>query len=165
MVVGGAVVKAGSAVADFIGQSKQSAATRRAALAAERQEIGQVNLRQSQEQQSARLSIMEADRQARAADAAARVSAGEAGVQGASVDAVLGDIARQDAEYRTQTNINLQNTLDQLDQQRKAIQTNAHNIIAQNPAPSGLGLGLNLFGAGLDAAGVLIRRNNPTPKP
>jgi len=165
LAAGSLAVEVGGKVADYIGQSKQAKANKNAALAAQREETAQVNLRAYQERQSAKTSIMQADRQARMADAEARVSAGEAGVKGASVDALLNDISNQDSEFRTETNTNLNNTLDQLQQQRRAIQVNTQNEINTNLPPSPVGLGLNILGAGLNTAGFLIQRKNPTPKP
>jgi hypothetical protein len=43
--------------------------------------------------------IQEANRKAMEARATARVSAGESGVSGLSVDALLGDLTRKEAEY------------------------------------------------------------------
>lgn len=155
-------VEAGGKVASYMGQKKQAKAVATAADNSARQQIGQVSLRETQTQDSASQSILQADRQARAADAEARVSAGESGVAGASVDALLNDVQRQDSEYKTATNVNTQDELAQLEAEKQGIRVQAANQKAAVPQPSTLALGTSLVGAGLDFGSVLIRRQ---PKP
>lgn len=162
IAAGSLAIEAGSKLADYISGASHKRAVNAAADRGALDQISQVSLRETQTQEGAAMSIMQADRQARMADAEARVSAGEAGVAGASVDALLGDIGRQDAEYKTATDINLNNTLDQLEAEKRGIRVQAENIKAGVAAPSPLALGVGLAGAGLNFASFLIQRQ---PKP
>lgn len=125
-------------------------------------QIKQLNTRQSQEEDAANLSIMQADRQARIADATARVAAGESGVAGASVDALLTDIQRQDAEFKSITNRNLSNTKDQIAAEKQGVFAEKQSRINANPFPSALATGINIAGRGFDyATQYLIRQPKP----
>lgn len=64
------------------------------------QEMSAMRLQQRQEQVAAAQGIQQSATKAREARARARVSAGEAGVAGLSVDALINDLTRQEAEYR-----------------------------------------------------------------
>jgi len=163
IAAGGLLVEAGSKVADYVSGGQHKRAVNKAADAAALDQISQVSLRETQTQQGAAMSILQADRQARLADAEARVSAGESGVAGASVDALLGDIKQQDAAFRTATDINEQNTLDQLEAEKRGIRVQAANIKAGVQTPSPVALGTSLAGAGLNFASFLIQRNTPKP--
>ena len=63
------------------------------------QEMSASRLRERQEMTSAAQAIQESTKKAREARATGRVSAGEAGVAGLSVDALLNDMTRKEAEY------------------------------------------------------------------
>ena len=84
------------------------AEVQRRASAAERQrylnEVSSMRVQQRQEQIAAAQRIQESTRKAREARATARVSAGEAGVSGLSVDALINDLTREEASYRFATN-------------------------------------------------------------
>ena len=166
-VIAGAnlAVQAGSAIVNHRAQAQQSRAVSAAADKSAIQQIGQVNLREVQEKTATAQSISQADRQARIADAEARVSAGEGGVSGASVDALLGDIQRKDLEYRTTANENLNMTLDQLEQEKLGIRAQAQNIKAGTPFPSSLATGLQIAGAGLNYGSLLIQRRTAANTP
>ena len=56
-------------------------------------------IRERQEMTSAAQAIQESTKKSREARATARVSAGEAGVSGLSVDALINDMTRKEAEY------------------------------------------------------------------
>ena len=75
------------------------------AAAAERQRAGQeatsLRMRQAQEQEAVGRELEQVGLKSQAALARARVSAGESGVAGASVDALMGDYMRQEAGYRS----------------------------------------------------------------
>ena len=63
------------------------------------QEVSSMRIQQGQEEVAAAQKINESARKAREARATARVSAGEAGVAGLSVDALINDLTREEAEY------------------------------------------------------------------
>ena len=85
-------------------QAKQQAAFQRQAQAAERQRFMQeqtsLRMRQAQEQEAVGRELEQVSRKSQAALARARVSAGEAGVAGASVQALMDDYMRQEGAYR-----------------------------------------------------------------
>ena len=106
--IGLGVAQAGS---QFIGQRQMANAqeeVQRRSSAAERQrylnEVSSMRVQQRQEQIAAAQRIQESTRKAREARATARVSAGEAGVSGLSVDALINDLTREEASYRFATN-------------------------------------------------------------
>jgi len=86
-------------------QAKQQEAYQRQAQAAERQRFLQeqtsMRMRQAQEQEAVGRELEQVSRKSQAALARARVSAGEAGVAGASVQALMDDYMRQEAGYRS----------------------------------------------------------------
>jgi multidrug efflux pump subunit AcrA (membrane-fusion protein) len=86
-------------------QAKQQAAYQAQAQAAERQRFQQeqtsLRMRQAQEQEAVGRELEQVSRKSQAALARARVSAGEAGVAGASVQALMDDYMRQEAGYRS----------------------------------------------------------------
>jgi len=94
----------------FVGQrqqAKQQARYQAQAAAAERQRFLQeqtsMRMRQAQEQEAVGRELEQVSRKSQAALARARVSAGEAGVAGASVQALMDDYMRQEAGYRAAT--------------------------------------------------------------
>ena len=102
-----AALAVASGTAQYIGQrrmAKQQAAYQAQAAAAERQRFMQeqtsMRMRQAQEQEAVGRELEQVSRKSQAALARARVSAGEAGVAGASVQALMDDYTRQEAGYR-----------------------------------------------------------------
>jgi len=67
------------------------------------QEVSSMRIQQGQEQVAAAQRIQESTRKAREARSTARVSAGEAGVSGLSVDALINDLTREEAGYKFAT--------------------------------------------------------------
>jgi len=97
----------GQSVAGYIGasrQAKQQAAYQAQAAAAERQRFMQeqtsLRMRQAQEQEAVGRELEQVSKKSQEALARARVSAGEAGVAGASVQALMDDYVRQEGGYR-----------------------------------------------------------------
>jgi len=104
-----------SMAAQVSGQRKQAEAQAQVqanASKAERQrylqEVSSMRIQQGQEQVAAAQRISESARKAREARATARVSAGEAGVAGLSVDALINDLTKQEAEFNFATQQQLQ---------------------------------------------------------
>ena len=111
----GIAMGAASAGTQVIGQRQQAKTQARVqanASAAERQrylqEVSSMRVQQGQEQVAAAQRINESAKKAREARATARVSAGEAGVAGLSVDALINDLTREEAEYSFATQQQLQ---------------------------------------------------------
>ena len=97
---------AGSAGASFVGQrqqAKQQMAYQRQASIAEQkraqQEQTSIRMRQGQENEATAREINEMSKKAREAVSTAKVSAGESGVSGVSVDALLTDYENQSLAY------------------------------------------------------------------
>jgi hypothetical protein len=91
----------------FAGQQRQAktqAAMQARASQAERQRFQQeqtsMRMRQAQEQEAVGRELEQVSKKSQAALARARVSAGEAGVAGASVQALMDDYMRQEGGYR-----------------------------------------------------------------
>ena len=104
-VMAGLAVASGGA--QYIGarrQAKQQAAYQAQAAAAERQRFLQeqtsIRMRQAQEQEAVGRELEQVSKKSQEALARARVSAGEAGVAGASVQALMDDYVRQEGGYR-----------------------------------------------------------------
>lgn len=72
------------------------------------QEVSSMRVQQGQEEVAAAQRVNESARKAREARATARVSAGEAGVAGLSVDALINDLTREEAEFNFATQQQLQ---------------------------------------------------------
>ncbi|MBV54166.1 MAG: hypothetical protein CL816_08970 [Coxiellaceae bacterium] len=99
-------VGATSAGASFVGQRQQakaqSAYQRQASIAEQQralQEQRSIRMRQGQEKEATNREINEMSKKAREAVSTAQVSAGEAGVSGLSVDALLQDYENQSLAY------------------------------------------------------------------
>jgi hypothetical protein len=107
-LIGASVVSGFAApVVSYVGQrqqAKQQARYQAQAAAAERQRFMQeqtsLRMRQAQEQEAVGRELEQVSRKSQEALARARVSAGEAGVAGASAQALMDDYTRQEAGYR-----------------------------------------------------------------
>lgn len=111
------------------------------------QKYGDINARQSQEQQAAAEKKEEITRKARSEMASARVKAGESGVTGNSVDMALRDISGAAARDRSTVDKNLDWTMGQMQRQKTSSHTNAKNRVnsvqpGQEPSDTALGLGI-----------------------
>lgn len=92
--------------------------------------------RQLEEREAAGQGIEQVKRQALQAAGAARVSAGEAGVGGLNIDALLGDFARQELEYQTSVIRNQAFRSAQFGQEYEAIRgQQAGRILSALPQP------------------------------
>lgn len=123
------------------------------AMEAYRANIAQTNLMQSQEHAAASQKINENNRAAEAAKAKALVSAGESGIAGLSVDALLADLSGDQARYNESVNQNYENASMAIDNQRKNAQTNASSQINQLKTPQSpdyLGAALRIGQAAYD---------------
>lgn len=150
---------AGTAVG-FIGQQQQARA--QDAMNRQRQELGtqralenyklqttQAYRRLSQEREAAANEISQVARQSRRAQAVGVVSAGEAGVQGKSVEAMLDDFERQELFYQTKVRRELEfkeaNIADQLEAIRIGTQGRIENLqFMPAQRPSFLGAALRI---------------------
>jgi len=130
-----------------ISGQKQAASAQAAAQAnaskAERQrylhEVSSMRIQQGQEQVAAAQRLQESSKKAMEARATAKVSAGESGVAGLSVDALINDLTREEAQY----NFNTQEQLEMSDVNRT----------------------LQLRDAGLGFTNNMLRINKPIEQP
>ena len=106
----GIAMGVGQAGMSIIGQQQAAntqAKTQAQASKAERQrylhEVSSMRIQQGQEQVAAAQRLQESATKAREARATARVSAGESGVAGLSVDALINDLTREEANYNFAT--------------------------------------------------------------
>ena len=158
-----AVSVAGTA-ASFIGQQQQADSMEgqaRSNADAIRQDTvnsyEQLQLRRVQERDAAIEEKMSAQSDAVKARSAARVSAGEAGVSGLSVDALMADYYGQEGRYADSVDRNYENTSQQIDQEMRGVQaagTTRINSLPRGQRPSFLDAGLRIAGAGLKAYDV-----------
>ena len=109
-----------------------------------------------QEREAAALDIMNASRAAREAMATARVSAGEAGVSGASRDALLQDFERRQFEYTYGRQRSQDFSEQNLEEQKKGIRSQQQGrVLSMLPKPverpSFLGAALRIGAGYMDA--------------
>jgi hypothetical protein len=92
--------------------------------------------RQVQETLAATQSVTEVHRQALEAKGRVRTSAADAGVSGASVDALYSDFERQELDYQTASKRNQAFRDEQFDLERKAVRSGLQSRIASaQPSP------------------------------
>jgi len=109
------------------------------------------NLRLQQEQEAGSQQIQQKQRDALKAAATAKTAAGEAGVGGISVDALLADYYRTESQYRESVRTNIDNVGQQVFAQNKGIFAQTKDRI--NSAASSITPQPSIFGAGLSIAG------------
>lgn len=165
-LIASTIIGAAGTASSLIGQRQQAQAhaeSQRLASMQERQRyLAEVSAMRTQEQQEdlgRTQQKQQAARRAMEARATATVSAGEAGVSGLSVDALLGDLSRQQAEYEfsvdrqsSLTNINRQLAL-----QESGIGFNRNMLRINQPIaqPDYLGTFTQGLQSGLSNYGVL----------
>lgn len=169
-------VGAGSAILGYAGQrqqAKQQAAYQAQSAAAERQralqEQSSIRMRQAQEQEATARELEQVSRKSQEALARARVSAGEAGVAGASVQALMDDYTRQEAGYRAATlrQQELRGVGTQLGLEQAGLASQQRLISINQPIdrPSFLTAGLEAVSGGLSGyrTGLDIKSRMKTP--
>jgi hypothetical protein len=143
--------------------AKTQAKVQANASKAERQrylhEVSSMRIQQGQEQVAAAQRLQESTKKAREARATARVSAGEAGVAGLSVDALINDLTRKEAEYNFNTQKQLQmsdvNRTMQLEQAGLGFTNNMLRINKPIEQPNYLGAALSGAQTGLSTHSAL----------
>jgi hypothetical protein len=167
----------GSSIAGYAGQrqqAKQQAAFQAQSAAAERQralqEQSSIRMRQAQEQEATARELEQVSRKSQEALARARVSAGEAGVSGVSVQALMDDYTRQEAGYRAATlrQQELRGVGTQLGLEQAGLASQQRLIGINQPIskPSFLTAGLEAVSGGLSGyrTGLDIGSRMKTPK-
>jgi hypothetical protein len=154
-------LSAASTAAGFVEAQNQAAAQN--AMVRQNQEAAQENLRreyaatqtrQIQEEDAAAVQKQDISREARAARATAMTSAGESGVTGLSVDALLADIYGKEATAKDRISMNTGFTTQQLTAEMDGLKAKAKDRINSMPwanSPSPFAAALKIGGAGLGA--------------
>jgi len=130
---------AAGVVAQQQAASAQEAANMRQyqnAMTARATNINQTNLAQQQEREGAMQRLEQNDLAARAGAATARVSAGESGVSGLSVDALLADLGNKSNRFQTAVETNYDRASSAIALQRENVNTNAASQINSLKTPA-----------------------------
>lgn len=161
-------ITAGASLANLFQQQQaakaQDASNQRQAentMTAYKANLAQTNLMQQQEAAAASQKINENNKAAAAAEARATVSAGESGISGLSVDALLGELAGKQASYNDSVMQNYENASMAIDNQRTNLQVNAAsqiNSLKTPQQPDYLGTALRIGQSYYDY-------KNPKPNP
>lgn len=154
-------ISAASAVVGFQAEAQQAAAQNELYEANQIAAINSANeryqanaIKAAQEKQAASLEKENAQRDAREARATAEVAAGEAGVSGLSVDALVNSYYQKQSRFEQSLDTNYQMTASYLEAEGKADRANAIsriNSVQKAQPPSFAGAALRIAGAGLDA--------------
>lgn len=162
LAVASFAINVGSQIAGASAQNKAAQANKEAAEAAFRTTFNDINALQTSVRERETVSVFELERQGRAAEAIAVVSAGESGVSGQSVKAVIADVKAKFGEAAARTERNADFEVAQLEKEKVSGRQVMQQRIASVPGASPLATGLGVLGAGLDSA-LLIRRTKTTP--
>ena len=161
------VLSAASAAAGVYGQQQQAKAQNayndqqaKNTMEAYRANLAQTNLMQSQEHAAATQKINENNRAAEAAKATALVSAGESGISGLSVDALLANLSGEQARYNESVNQNYENASMAIDNQRTNAKVTAASQINSLKTPQSP----DYLGAALRIGTAVYDYNNPKEK-
>jgi len=162
-------ISAASGVMNFMGQQaayEQQRAmyeqNRQNALAAHRDTQVSMNARQIQEQETAATQKFDTSQEARAARATARVAAGESGVSGFSVEHLMRDMYSRESRFNERVDNNLDWTMVQLQQEKKASGYKAVdriNSVSPGTPPSFADAALRIASGGLNAFTGFQQRN------
>jgi hypothetical protein len=162
IAVASLAVTAASGVANYMAQSAQADAQedynrqlQENAKQAYLNDIEALRLQQDQDEGSAQDEIVKNQIAAREARARAKTAAGEAGVSGLSVDALLADYDRQEANFTDSVLANLGSRTQQRKAEENAAVTryqSRYNSASPVSRPSMLNTGLNIAGQGLGIA-------------
>lgn len=120
------------------------------------QNYAAIDQRIVQEQTAASKEVEQSVIEARKAAATTRVAAGEAGISGLSVDALLGDIYGASARHADEVNQQTEWTVQQLQREKEGIASNTQDRInsVQSPVisrPNFLDLGLRIGSTAVDS--------------
>lgn len=161
MSIASLAIKSAGDIGDYMAQKKNSQANKAAAIASQVGQVNDINLRELQEKQAASQEIEAASRQTKTVLSQARLSASEAGVSGASVDALLNDIGAENSTYTGDVQQNLSNTQAQLERQKQGVYAQTQDRINSAPAPNPFALALRIGGGIIGTAATFASRRDP----
>ncbi len=166
IALSGIAIKVGSELLDAKNQNKQSKQNTRDARISQAIQFNDINARVEQEKLAAGQEIEVAERQTRTAVSTARVAAGEAGVEGASVDALLADIGVEGSMYAQDVRLNQKMITGQLEREKLGIAATTQGRINSMPMANPWATALRIGGAALGTAAQLqSHRPPPNRKP
>lgn len=116
-------------------QNAQNEQQYKNAIAARDANINQTNLEMVQERENAMQKLEQNNLRADAAKSTASTAAGENGVSGLSVGALLDDLAMNQSRYNTSVETNYDRSMVAIENQRQNANTSAANIIAGMKSP------------------------------
>jgi hypothetical protein len=146
-----AVVQGIGAVLDHQAQKKQAKAVRKSALKNLDLIYDDLDARAREERAAALQQQEMVELEGGALEGQTVTSAAAANVQGATVDALLKDVQRQEAQAKLTIGTNLSNTEGQIARQKRGAIADAEAQIAGAPNPSSAALGMRLAGIGLNS--------------
>ena len=143
----------GSELAGASAQNKAAAANQRNAMEALASTYREMGFRQAEEMDAAQQQIAEASRQVRRTQGGVRAGAADAGVGGATMDALLATLEVEGSDYISSVRRNELMTVRQLQRQKSGAAIEAQNRInampGANPFITGLRMGSHVLG-GID---------------
>ncbi|MEJ5084947.1 hypothetical protein [Brucella pseudogrignonensis] len=154
------VMSFGAEQAAYKAQQQQYENNRIEANKAATDNYAATQLRMQQEQKAASQELQKTQTEAAQARATAQVAAGEAGVSGLSVDALIGDFYNQEGQYERTLDNNMQMQADALraDMDGTMHQTASRiNSVSQGQKPSFAGAAVRILSGGLESYGTYQR--------
>jgi len=149
-----------SAVAEHKAQEDQYDQNRLNSLAAFEDRQRALNHQISQERDIAALDKFDNSLQAREHRATNAVAAGEAGISGLSIDALMRDISGTEGRYNSRVDTQADWAVGSLEQDKRTASTVAKSRIDSVSRPSLIGTGLKIGASGLDAYSGFKKRNS-----
>lgn len=152
----GFALQGGEALARYEAQKRAAGQNRASATAAYRLNSADLAARSTQAKQAAAQDIFGLNQQGAAAVSTATASAGESGVEGNSVTALLNTYLADTSRATQVVEQNLGITQGELGRRKQAANLEFHDRLSAVPSPSGLDLGLGLAGAALTSGPSIL---------
>lgn len=152
---------AGGTIASHVSEAKAAAKAREAAEKDHAIKTHDIGKRQVEELLATQREITAGQRQAREASGMARLSAAEAGVSGMSVDALLGDIARDESSYTQSVQQNSVITIEQLQRMKGGADAELYSRRNAAQGPSTAATAVQVGGSALDTWGRMRLQREP----
>lgn len=149
IALAGLAITAGSEIAGHLADKKAEGVAREASISAFLQDVSGIVSRVTEERDVAAQRIQQGFQAGRRARSTARTAAGEAGVGGFSVDLLLSDVDRQLGEFSQSNLNNLELVERQAGRELASAGARRDARIAASKAPSFLGRGIRIAGAGI----------------
>lgn len=164
LAIGSIAIGVGGEVLQAKAQNKASKQNSAEARIAETLQVNDINLRETQEKAAASQDLVAGERQTTTALSSARVSAGEAGVAGASVDALLNDIGNEGSTFAQTVRLNTKNTISQLERNKLGVAAQAESRINSVPKANVFASALRIGGIVTAGASQILDRRAPRAK-